>query len=65
MTTEGKEVGGFSCHRLTLSAFVLGVFFAQGALAAGDGTAAVGGGLGGASTFEPGNGRNGVVCAVP
>lgn len=48
MTTEGKEVGGFSRHRLTLSAFVLGVFFAQGALAAGDGTAAVGGGLGGA-----------------
>ena len=34
--------------RLTLSALVLGLFVAQGAMAAGDGTAAVGGGLGGA-----------------
>lgn len=34
--------------RLTLPALVLGLLAAQGAMAAGDGTAAVGGGLGGA-----------------
>jgi hypothetical protein len=34
--------------RLTLPALVLGLLFAQGAMAAGDGTAALGGGLGGA-----------------
>jgi hypothetical protein len=34
--------------RLTLPALVLGLFVAQGAMAAGDGTAAIGGGLGGA-----------------
>jgi hypothetical protein len=34
--------------RLTLPALVLGLLVAQGAMAAGDGTAAIGGGLGGA-----------------
>ena len=34
--------------RLTLPALVLGLLVAQGAMAAGDGTAALGGGLGGA-----------------
>src|SRR6187402_11967 len=39
---------GKKTKRLALSAFLAGLLMAQGAMAANDGTAAVGGGLGGA-----------------